>query len=280
MSFQPVIPMSGLGGWKFLQSTYDRQLANHSDSPQVRRDRDYLTEKLANPIAVEDFIADKRLLRTALTAFGLGGEEWKGGFINKVLKEASDPESSFLPRLNNPRYTAFANALAPSNGTIEVDADGLARMAVRFETNAFNAAVGDIDDTMRLALNYKSEIGELVGNGSSDEAILYRLLGDLPVSNVLKTALNLPDSSVKLPIERQADMLKAGLQKVLGVRNMAEIAEPGNVEKLIERFHIMSSVNAGPSMSTPGVAALSLLSGGSFGLGANESQNLFLSLLR
>ncbi len=280
MSFQPIIPLSGVGGWKFLQATYDRQLASHSDSPQVRRDRDYLTETLSDPITVEDFVADKRLLRTALTAFGLAGEEWKGGFITKVLKEVGDPGSTFLQRLNNPRYTAFANALAPTNGRIELEADALARMAVRFETNAFNAAVGDVDDTMRLALNYTSEVGEIVGNGSSEQAILYRLLGDLPVASVLKTALNLPESLTKLPVERQADLLKSGLQKLLGIRDIAEITGPEQVEKLIERFHIMSSVNAGPSMSTPGVTALSLLSGASFGFGANASQNLFLSLLR
>lgn len=280
MAFQPVIPMSGLGGWKFLQSTYDRQLANHADSPQVRRDRDYMTEKLSGSITVEDFIRDKRLLRTALTAFGLAGEEWKGGFINKVLKEAADPDSTFLKRLNNPKYTDFAKALTPVNGRIELDEESLARMAVRFEAQAFNLAVGDVDDTMRLALNYQSEIGDVVGEGLSERAMLFRLLGDLPVATVLKTALNLPESTTKLPIERQADILKSSLQKFLGIRDIAEIAKPEHAEKLIERFHIMSSVKNGPSMSTPGVAALSLLSGGSFGFGANASQNLVLSLMR
>jgi hypothetical protein len=101
--FQPVIPLTGNSGWKFLEATYDRQLESHSKSPQVRLDRDYLTEKFSEPVAVEDLLKDKRLLRVALTAFDLGGEEWKGGFIRKVLEEVVDPESSFLARLNNPK---------------------------------------------------------------------------------------------------------------------------------------------------------------------------------
>jgi hypothetical protein len=40
----------------------------------------------------------------------------------------------------------------------------------------------------------------------------------------------------------------------------------------------MNTVNSGPSTTTPGYAALTLLGGGS-GLGAIGSQNLFLSLL-
>ncbi|MFN7054791.1 DUF1217 domain-containing protein [Hyphomonas sp.] len=280
MSFQPVIPMSGLGGWKFLQATFDRQLEKYSASPQVRRERDEMTAKLSEPISLENFVKDKRLLKSALTAFGLAGEEWKGGFITKVLKEAADPESNFLQRLNNPRYTAFAEAFRPVGGVIEVDTDALAKIAVRFEQNAFNIAVGEIDDTMRLALNYQSEINDLVGEGRSDNAILYRMLGDLPVANVLRTTLNLPQSITKLPIERQAEVLKAGLQKLLGVTSMSDIASPANVDKLLDRFHIMSSINSGPSANTPGVLALSLLSGGSYGFGANASQNLFLSLMR
>jgi hypothetical protein len=280
VAFQPVIPSSGLGGWKFLQSTYDRQLTNHSNSPQVRRDRDYMTEKLSGSMPVEDFVKDKRLLRAALTAFGLAGEEWKGGFINKVLKEAGDPDSTFLKRLNNPKYSAFAEALKPVNGRIEVDEDSLARIAVRFETQAFNLAVGEVDDTMRLALNFQAEISDVIGSGLSEKAMLYRLLGDLPVAAVLKTTLNLPQNMTKLPIERQADILKSSLQKLLGVRDIADVAKPENVQKVLERFHIMSSVNSGPSGNTPGMAALSLLSGGSFGFGASASQNLFLSLTR
>lgn len=280
MSFQPVIPMSGLGGWKFLQATYDRQLENFSASPQVRRERDEMTAKLSEPISLENFVKDKRLLKSALTAFGLAGEEWKGGFITKVLKEAADPESTFLKRLNNPRYTAFAEAFKPVGGVIEIDTDALAKIAVRFEQNAFNIAVGEVDDTMRLALNYRAEIGELVGEGSSDNAILFRMLGDLPVANVLRTALNLPQSITKLPVDRQADILKSGLQKLLGVSSISDVASPENVGKLLDRFQIMSSVNNGPSANTPGVLALSLLSRSSYGFGANASQNLFLSLVR
>ena len=46
---QPAIPMSGLAGWSFLQTTYSRQLETFSDSASVKNDRAYMSEKLSKP---------------------------------------------------------------------------------------------------------------------------------------------------------------------------------------------------------------------------------------
>ena len=77
MSYQPVIPLTGYNGWKFLESTLDKQIENYSDSASVKNDRDYFEQKMSSPITMEDFLADRRLLRISLTAFDLGGEEWR-----------------------------------------------------------------------------------------------------------------------------------------------------------------------------------------------------------
>lgn len=277
MAFQPVVPMSGIGGWKFLQATYDKQLQSFARAPQIRNDRDYMIEKFAEPMTVEAFLKDSRLVRTTMTAFDLSGEEWKKGFIKKVLEEVNDPESTFLARLNNPKYTAFANALKPVNDTISLDVEAIATMAVKFETNSFEVAVGEIDDSMRLALNYKSEIATIVGSGASEDAIAYRLMGDVPAYTVVKTALNLPSDMSKLPVERQAEMIKSGLTRALGVSKLSEISSPEAVEKLIVRYHAMKSITEGSSVTSSAAAALTLLGGGSYGYGASASQNLFLS---
>lgn len=277
MAFQPVIPMSGIGGWKFLQATYDKQLQSFARSPQVRNERNYMIDKFAEPMSVENFLKDTRLVRAAMTAFDLSGEEWKKGFINKVLKEVGDPESTFLARLNNSKYTAFAKALAPENGMISLSPDQVAIMAVRFERNSFESAVGEIDDNMRLALNYQADIASIVGNGSSDSAIAYRILGDLPISSVLKTALNLPQDTSKLPVERQAEILTTGLKRAFGVGKLSELASPEVVEKTIIRFHAMKSISEFSATSSGASNALVLLSDAGSGFGAGASQNLFLS---
>ncbi|MGE6697825.1 DUF1217 domain-containing protein [Hyphomonas sp. NPDC076900] len=277
MAFQPVVPLSGIGGWQFLQATYDKQLQSYTKSPQVRNERDYLIEKFAQPVSVEDFLKDTRLVRATMTAFDLSGEEWKKGFIKKVLEEVGNPDSTFLQRLNNSKYTALADALKPVDGKIELSAEKIAAIAVSFERNSFEQAVGDIDDSMRLSLNYQAEIGEMTANGASDATVAYRIMGDVPVYTMLKTALNLPSDMSNLSVERQAEIITAGLKKVLGVSKLSEISSPELVDKIVVRYHAMKSITEGSVVSTPASAALILLGGSSYGYGSDASQNLFLS---
>lgn len=274
--FQPVIPLSGNSGWQFLQSTYDRQLESFSSSAQVKADRAYFTEKFSKPMTTEAFLDDKRLLRVALTSFGLGGEEWKRGFIDKVLTEAADPESTFLTRLNNSQYTAFAKAFTPLNGKISVEPDALEKISTAYAAAAFETAVGDVDDTMRLALNYQSDIAGLMGTGSSENAILYRLLGDVPVRTVLEGALSLPSSMRTLDIDRQAGMLKEALQSKLGINDVRDLADPEKVDQVIRRYHALQSLANGSGGTSSASNALTLLNGG-VGLGGQSGINLLLS---
>lgn len=275
--FQPVIPLSGIGGWNFLQSTYDRQLESFADSAQVKNDREYMENKLSSPMSTEDFLDDRRLLRITMTAFDLGGEEWKRGFIDKVLTESSDPDSSFLERLNNAQYTRFAEALGPNeNGTINLSSDALSDLGTRFEAASFKVEVGEIDENMRLGLNFQSEIGELISASSSDEANLFRLLGSIPVRAVLESALNLPSDVGGLSIERQAEIFDEKLQSTFGIQSVTELTDPDVIDRVITRFHAIESINGEISSSTPGVTALTILTG----VGSSASENMFLSLFR
>ena len=274
--FQPAIPVSGYGGWKFLQSTYSRQLENFADTSQVRNDRDYLTSRLSEPISREDFLDDRRLQRIAMTSFDLGGEEWKRGYIDKVLSEVTDPDSTFLARLNNSAYTAFAEAFAPDEeGMISLTGEQLTTLADNYETAAFKLAVGEVDDNMRLSLNYQSRIVDIVATASSDQTILYRMLGDVPVRTVIEGALNLPGEFSKLDLDQQANMLKDKLSSQLGINDLQTLTDPARIDRMLERFHVMETVRNGTIDSlTPGATALTLLGN----MGSSASQNLFLSM--
>ena len=274
---QPVIPTSGIGGWRFLQATYDRQLASHSENPQVRADRNYLIGKLSEPITTEDFLNDKRLLRIAMTAFDLGGEEWKRGFISKALSEAADPESTWLARLNNSKYTAFANTFASATGEIKLSEAKVQELAAAYNTAAFELSVGEIDESMRLALNFQAELPKLIGTGTNETAMLYRILGGVPVRTVLEKATGLPESMRKLPIEKQAEMLKAAMQRAFGIDKVTDMTTPEKMDKAVQRYHAVQSVQSANYGTSGAANALVLLGGSGSGLGPQASLNLLLS---
>jgi len=271
--FQPVIISSGLTGWRFLEATMDRQMENFAKSPRIASDRAYLEEKLSQPLTQEAFLDDRRLLRVAMTAVGLEGEEWKRGFIDKVLTEAADPESTFLARLNNPAYTEFAEIFVPVNGSVTPTPERVSDLGRRFEAASFRIAAGETDSSMRLSLDYQARIADVARPGRSEDAVVFRLLADVPMRTVLEGALNLPGEFVKLPIESQSELLKTGLRTKLGVSDVSKLADPQLVDRTLERFHAVNALNASPAAAPSGSVALALLGG----VGATASQNLFLS---
>mmetsp|Transcript_11640 Transcript_11640/g.14094 ORF Transcript_11640/g.14094 Transcript_11640/m.14094 type:complete len:279 (+) Transcript_11640:2209-3045(+) len=276
MVFQPVIPLSGFGGWSFLQATYDRQLEAFNNSPQIKNDAEYLKEKLSEPMSVEDFLGDQRLRRISLTSFGLDGEDWKVGFHRKVLDEVQDPESSFLTRLNNPQYTRFAEGLNPINGTIALSSSQVDQIAARFVAESFEVAVGEQDNGMRLSLNYQDEINELVTENSTDETILFRLLGSVPVRTVLESALGIPTATQQLPIERQSEILNERLKSQFNLNSVQDLKDPETVERVVQRYQALQGLTQNAAAFSPASTALVLL-GNAVGFGSVASQNLFLS---
>jgi hypothetical protein len=275
--FQPVIPISGFGGWNFLQSTYDKQLETFSQAPQIQRDSAYFAEKFSEPLAVEDFLSDPRLRRISMAAFGLSGEEWKTGYIRNVLEEVQDPESTFLVRLNNPQYASFAKALEPGNGVISLTSSDIEDITSRFAAESFEIAVGEQDNSMRLSLNYSGEISELVTEGSSDNAILFRLLGSVPVRTVLETALSLPSSLNNLDLDSQADYLKERLTSQFGISSLQDLKSPELIDKAVQRYQVMQGLNQTMAATSSASTALVLLGNAAAGFGTVASQNLFLS---
>lgn len=276
MVFQPVIPLSGFGGWNFLQTTYDSQLDTYSKSPQIKNDIDYFTEKFAEPMAVEDFLSDGRLRRISMTAFGLAGEEWKTGYVRTVLEEVQKPESTFLARLNNPQYSRFAEEMRPVDGKILLTLPDLERVTARFAAESFELAVGEQDNAMRLSLNYKDEITELVTEGSTDQTVLYRLLGSVPVRTVLESALGLPAEMQQLDLDQQARILDEKLKSQFGLSSVQDLKDPDTVDRMVSRYVALDGLNRNAAATGPAATALVLL-GNAVGFGSFASQNLFLS---
>lgn len=279
--FTPLLPATGYAGWSFLKSTQNEQTARLAQTPEIRNDLGYLNDKLSEPVSLDAFLQDSRLKRVAMTAYGLAGEEWKSGFIRKALTEAADSDSTFLARLNNRNYTAFAEAFAPDEaGMIRIPANVLADMSQAYVEQRFREAVGAGDTDLRLSLNFEAEISKIATSGSNADTILFRILGDVPVREVFETALNLPADFRKLPIERQAQDLGQRLQSAFGISDLTRLADAEVKSTVLRRFHAMRGLEGGAiSATAPGATALTLLQSGS-GLGAFSSQNLFMSLYR
>jgi len=170
MSFQPVLPLDGYVGWRFLQRTLDAQTNAHANAPAAQRDETYVRENIGKIQTAEDLVSDRRLLRVALTAFGLADDLPNRAYIEKVLESSTSESGSFVNRLTDKRYHKLAEAFGFGDEAISRNqapgfADGLIQ---KFQDRSFEIAVGDQSETMRMALSLDRDLGDLAAQGTSE----------------------------------------------------------------------------------------------------------------
>lgn len=267
MSFSPQVPLAGLAGWRFLERTRTTQQAAFEKGPELRREIDWFRENIGSVTSAEELIADRRLLKVALGAFGLEAEIDKKAFVRKVLEGGTENPEALASRLTAPGFRKLADAFGFGNATgARTGTAGFADMIVSaYKERAFEAAVGEKDNDMRLALNFRREIAELAkGDGGS----WYAVIGSSPLREVVEKAFGLPSSFGKLDVDRQREILRDKTSALFGTSSLTAFADKANVEKVIARFLARAQIEAGPSPSAPGAAALTLLqnASGSAGL--------------
>ena len=89
MSYSPILPVSGYGGWAFLKRTMATQTAAFNASGELKRDEDYFRARIGKINSAEELVADRRLLKVALGAFGLDADINSKAFVQNVLEDGT-----------------------------------------------------------------------------------------------------------------------------------------------------------------------------------------------
>jgi len=277
MSYIPAIPLSGVAGWRFLERTAGKQQEAFAKSAEVKREIAYFEEKIGAVTSAADLLADRRLLKVALTAFGLEDKIDQKAFIRKVLEEGTTAEDALAVKLSDPAWKNLSAAFGfGDSGGGKTGATGFAATIVSaYKARAFESAVGKADDTLRLAMNFKREMATLATEGD-EGASWYKILGSKPLRQVFETAYGLPSAFVNIDIDRQRDILADKTDQLFGSDKLSAFADPAAVEKMITRFLARAQMAAGASGTSSASAALTLLQGRT-GTGVSGLFNLLVS---
>jgi hypothetical protein len=277
VSYVPAIPLSGVAGWRFLERTAEKQQATFAKSAEVKREIAHFEEKIGSVTSAADLIADRRLLKVALTAFGLEDKIDQKAFVRKVLEEGTTADDALAVRLSDPAWKNLSAAFGfgDTEGGKTGEAGFAAKIVSAYKTRAFEAAVGEADDNLRLAMNFKREI-ETLASAGEDGASLFKVLGSKPLRQVFETAFGLPSSFVNVDIDRQRDILATKLDAAFGSDKLSVFTDPEAVEKMITRFLARAQIAEGASSTSPAAAALALLRGTSDS-GSSGLLNLLVS---
>ena len=261
--FQPVVVSSGLAGWQFLKATYDRQFTAFNQSAVIQRDTDYFRETIGSITTAEELVSDRRLLTVALGAFGLQDDINNTFFIRKMLEEGTTADDALANRFTDSRYRDLSEAfgLGPNEIRGSLFSSFADDIIGRFQAASFEIATGTQDEAMRLGLYAERVLPELVGIDSSVDAKWFSIMGQPPLREVVETALGLPDAFGQVDIDQQLDVFKERSNRILGISDPSEFADPEILDNVINTFLARSQLNSFGGGASSGQIALTLLSG-------------------
>ncbi|TVP71479.1 MAG: DUF1217 domain-containing protein [Rhodobacteraceae bacterium] len=261
MSFQPIVPISGLAGWAFLKRTQERQETVFNKAPMLTRQVDEFARELPKVKTAEELVGNRRLLQVALGAFGLQDDINNRAFIRKIVEDGTTERGALANRLSDKRYLEFAKAFSYlTNDGPAAPPDGFAeRLIGQFRSREFEIAVGEQDNSMRLALALQRDLPQLAEQYTNDRSRWFAILGNPPMREVLQTSLGLPKEFGKLDIDSQVTRMQSAAQRRFGTSDLVELGQPENLEKITQRFLVLSQLRETQTMMSGASTALMLL---------------------
>lgn len=277
MSFQPLVPIGGIAGFRFVEKTLASQQEVFNKSPLMAREVQHFKDNVWKHDTAEKLADDYITFKVALGAFGLEDEVSKKFFIKKILEEGTEDRGALANRLVDPRYRALSEEFGYGNllGTNVTQSDFASRLVDQYQIRQFEKAVGNSDNSIRLAMNFKREIAQFTGDFPTEDTPWFQIMGNTPLRTVFETAFGLPTAIGTLDVDKQLEMFKDKANSILGTDALKVFSDPEKVDEIIERFLARAQLDQGPTNSTRGFAALSLLQNNGFG--ASSTANLLLS---
>lgn len=258
MSYQPVLPLGGYTGWRFLQKTLDKQQAAFRESAPVQRDADYFRANIAKAKTAADLVNDRRLLKVALGAFGLSDDVNSKAFIQKILEGGTMASGALANKLSDKRYASLAFEFGYGNLGSRTGLSGFADKIVGlYQKQAFQEAVGQQDNSLRLALNVQEGIQQIASSTKNTNAQWFSIMGNAPLREVFQTALGLPSSTAAIDVDKQLVIFKERAQATFGTSKVSDFTDSARQDKLVRLFLLRSDTQS--SAASPASMALQLL---------------------
>lgn len=209
--------------FRLITTDIERSLQRTAQVPNVERESAYYLENIGEVKSVDDFLADDRLYRYAMKAFGLSDMAYAKAFIRKVLEEGTDKDSAFANRLADPRYRQMAEVFNFARYGEATTSFGRTQQGTvdRYVRQTLEEDAGTQNEGVRLALYFERKAPEL------DSAM--DLLADPALLKVVQTALMISPMTAAADIDKQAEMISERL-------DVADLKDPGKLDEFLARF--------------------------------------------
>ncbi|WP_255008764.1 DUF1217 domain-containing protein [Roseovarius sp. M141] len=199
-------------------------------------------------------------MRVALGAFGLSDDLNSNAFVRKILEGGTQDTDALANKLSDVRYREFSKAFGYGNiGGARTGSSSWARgITARFRQLEFEVAVGNQDQSMRLAMDAKRNMPDIAKQTGTDETRWFKIMGNPPMRQVFETALGLPPSFAQADLDTQVAEFSDRAKRQLGLDSLSALSDTAIQDAVIERFLIRDQIKAFQVQSA-GSVALTLL---------------------
>ena len=212
--------------YKLIAADLATSLERVAEQPDVKRETEYYLSKIGEVKSIDDFFADSRLYNYAMKAHGLEDMAYAKAFMRKVLSEGVDSDDAFANKLSDSRYKELVESLNfARHGEAATSFDASQKGVVdKYNRQTLEVNAGNDNTGVRLAL-YFERMASSITSG-------YSIIADDAISQVVRTALQLPDEFVATDVDRQSEYYE-------DVLDIESFQDPVEVGKFLERFTAM-----------------------------------------
>jgi hypothetical protein len=239
-----------------ITRNFTQSLQTVAKEPTVERQTNYFLANIGNIKSASELVNNQKLYNYVLSAFGLSDMSNAKALITKVLT-GGDGAKSFAASLNDPRYTALAQAF-------DFQANGAATTS---NTANMTTTVNNFNE-QQLETNTGQE------NPGAQMALYFRRMapGITSAASILadKTLLKVVETAFDLPSTLSLQSLPTQEREISSLLNISQLQNPTFLQNFIERF--TASYDAQNPQGTSAPPTIALLSTPSI------SSNLLLSL--
>lgn len=250
-----------------MQTRYD----NAAAKKQATEDMNYYTSEIQGVETVDQLLSDSKLVKVMLGSYGFDPAKVTKDFLKKVFSsDLSDPKS-FANTQTDQRWAQLAGAynFDTSGRIAKVDETGAMDRRARIATvdnyyqQTLEIEAGSENPGTRLALYFQRMAPTITS--------AFDILADTALLQFFKTSNNLPDSFSTLPIDNQAEKVKA-------MMNLKDLSDPDKVTAMVKKFTALYDLQNGTTSG--GASALSILSRSSSGASLSADTLFTLSQIK
>ena len=230
-----------LDSYRFVTNDLTRSLQTTSKQPQVARQTENYLADIGKIKSIDDFVKNDRVYRYAMQAFGLDDMMYAKAMVKKILTEGLESSTALANRLNDTRFKELASVFNfKTYGETTTDStDAKQGVVDRFVRLQLENQNGQQNEGVKLALYFARKAPNLTST--------LGILADKNLLKVAQTALNIPETTGLMDLDKQAAMYAKRF-------DIADFKDPAKLDKFIIRFTAqweMANNSANSAVSSP-----------------------------